>query len=100
MYKLQPIAVTVASENSYRVRFKSDTGEVEYTFTIYEEPFVCIEAEIPFADATHGDPAVDVLKKAILEFHEARHFQYVDESTAADIRPSQSGTEPQKKASA
>jgi len=76
MYKLQPIALTAESENTYRVRFASDTGEVEYTFTIQDDPFTYIVAEIPFADITNGDPAVEVLKKAIFEFHEARHFQY------------------------
>lgn len=83
MYKLQPIALMVAGENTYLVRFKRDSDEVEYTFTVYDEPFLCIEAEIAFAEITNGDPAAEILKKAIMEFHEARHFQYESEESGS-----------------
>jgi hypothetical protein len=76
MYKLQPIALTVEGQNRYRVRFQSDAGEVEYTFTAYGEPFLSLECDFEFLEITNGDPAADVLKGAICNFHKARDFQY------------------------
>lgn len=74
MYKLEPISLSVESDNTYIVRFMSDAGEVEYKFTAQSEPFLAVECEIPYAKLTNGDPAVPLLAQAIANFHEARHL--------------------------
>ena len=79
MYRLEPIALTVESKNSYLVRFKTDQGEVEYRFQANENGILSINCEIPFAKITHGDPAVPLLTQAIANFHQARHCQYESE---------------------
>jgi hypothetical protein len=76
MYKLEPIALTVENENTYKVRFKTETGEVEYRFTTKDEGFLSVGCEIPFATITNGDPAVPLLTQAIGNFHQARHYKY------------------------
>lgn len=76
MYKLEPIALTVESENTYKVCFKTETGEVEYTFTIHDEGFLSVGCEIPFATITNEDPAVPLLTQAIANFHQARNYHY------------------------
>lgn len=83
MYKLEPISLSVESDSSYIVRFKSDDGEVEYKFTVSDQNLLAVECELPYATLTNGDPAVPLLAKAIANFHQARHFHY--ESDAAEV---------------
>jgi hypothetical protein len=82
MYKLEPISLSVESDSSYIVRFKSDDGDVEYKFTVSDQNFLAVECELSYATLTNGDPAVPLLTKAIANFHQARHYQY--ESDPAD----------------
>jgi len=80
---LEPISLAVESENSYRVRLKTEAGEKEYLFKIHEEGFQSVECEPSFSKMTRsymGDPAVPLLTKAIACFHQARHFEYPDGS--------------------
>jgi len=76
MNRLEPISLTVESENSYKVRFKSEGGFVEYTFTIHDDGFQSVRCEMPFSTITNDDPAVPLLTQAIANFHQARHFEY------------------------
>lgn len=98
MYKLQPIALMVEGENTYRVRFKTENGEVEYKFTMESTPFPYLVSELEFLDITNDDPAAARLKQAICDFHEARHFEYAHskETTTAEMR----STDSSKRASA
>ncbi len=102
MHKLQPIALIVESENTYRIRFKTENGEIEYKFTMESTPFSYLVCDLEFLDITNDDPAAARLKQAICDFHEARHFAYESEevSKAADIGASRPNTEAAKKASA
>ncbi len=102
MYKLQPIAVTLESENTYRVRFQTDdNGEVEYTFTMEDDPIPLLVSDNDFLEITNGDPAAARLKQSICNFHQARHFEYASEAKATvDIRSSKSDTDASKRASA
>ena len=88
MHKLQPIFLAVEGENSYRVRFQTETGEVEYIFRIDNTPFTLLVSEREFLEITNGDPAADVLKQVICDFHEARHFDYSDEKRGPITRKS------------
>lgn len=80
MYKVQPIELRVTGENSYVVRFQSDSGEVEYNFhienTLGFELLVSDDKE--FLEITNCDPAVGRLKEAIFNLHEARNFVYAE----------------------
>lgn len=89
MQRLQPIALTAEGDNTYKVCFRTDTGELAFIFTVEERPFRTLSWEPEFSKMVNGDPAALVLNKAIFAFHEARNFQYVDESTntTADARP-------------
>ncbi len=101
MFKLQPITITVENENSYRVRFQAENGEVEYLFTMENDPIPLLVSDNEFLDITNGDPAAARLKQAICSFHYARHFAYaVEPNTTTEIRPSQSSPEASKRASA
>lgn len=83
MNKLQPIELIVESENSYRVRFKSKTGAVEFSFTMEHSPFPFLICDDEFLEITNGDPAADRLKEAICNFHQARNFEYASNESAS-----------------
>ncbi len=72
MYKLEPIAL-IADNDAYKVRFRRDAGEVEFTFKIDEEPFRTLGWEPEFSGLVNGDPAAFVLNNTIFDFHEARN---------------------------
>lgn len=79
MYKLQPIELKVAGENSYVVRFQSDSGEVEYKFHVENTlGFDLLVSDQQFLEITNCDPAANRLKEAICNFHEARNFVYAE----------------------
>ncbi|MBX9721590.1 MAG: hypothetical protein K2X81_09365 [Candidatus Obscuribacterales bacterium] len=102
MDKLQPKSLTVEGENSYKVCFQMENGEVEYIFTMETSPFPFLVCEREFLEITNGDPAADRLKESICVFHETRHFAYAQPkiSPAAEIRGSQLDTDASKRASA
>jgi hypothetical protein len=79
VYKLDLIALTVEGENTYKVRFRTEAGEVEYRFTTHDDSFLSVGCETPFAEVTNGDPAVPLLTQAIANFHLARHYKYAAE---------------------
>ncbi len=78
MHKLQPIALLVEGENTYKVRFKAENREVEYIFKMESTPFPFLVCDVEFLDITNDDPAAARLKQAICDFHEARHFVYAE----------------------
>ena len=102
MYKLEPIALTAESENTYKVRFKTEAGEMEYRFTIHDDGFLSVGCDIPFSTITNDDPAVPLLTQAVANFHQARHFAYTQEDStdAEDIRASRTDIDASKRASA
>ena len=73
MYKLEPIALMAENKHSYRVRFKTNAGEIEFPFNIDEEPFCTLGWQPEFSSMVDGDPAAFILNDAIFEFHEARN---------------------------
>lgn len=80
--KLQPIELIAESENSYRVRFKSESREVEYSFTMEHHPFTFLVCDDEFLEITNGDPAADRLKEAICNFHQVRNFEYASNESS------------------
>jgi hypothetical protein len=104
MLKMQPIAITVEGESTYRVRFQAEDGQItEFTFEVdSSNGFDLVVSEMSFLEITNGDPAADRLKECIGVLHEARHFAYESEeaSKTADISVSRSETDAAKKASA
>lgn len=63
MDKLQPTALMATGENDYKVRFLSESGEVEYKFNIDNSAgFDMLVSEIKFLEITNGDPAADRLR--------------------------------------
>lgn len=81
MDKLQPIALIVENEDTYKVRFQTDNGEVEYKFTMELDPVPFLVSDNEFLKITNGDPAAARLKQAICNFHQARHFEYTAEES-------------------
>lgn len=81
MHKLQPIALMTEGDTTYKVRFRTETGEVEFTFKVDEEPFRTLGWDPEFSKLANGDPAALILNKAIFNFHDARHFQYAPEES-------------------
>lgn len=103
----QPIAITAEGQNSYKVRFLTEAGEVECGVTVQnvdmeELIFPLLVGDTTFLDTTNGDQAADLLRKSIFALHEARHFQDgAEEPTpTAEVRQSQSGPDISTRASA
>lgn len=71
-----PIALTAASENSYRVRFEKEGSDVEYVFTVDDTG--CAKGEDEFVKATFCDPFVPDLYRSILKFHTARGLEQIE----------------------
>jgi hypothetical protein len=84
MLKMQPISISVESENSYRVRFQTENSEiVEYLFIIDSSAgFDLLVCEMAFLEITNGDPAADRLKQSIGSLHHSRYFDYSPVHTA------------------
>lgn len=81
MDKLRPLAITAGSDNSYCVRFKTSTDEVEFKFTIENEtiadqPIRTLGWEPEYSKLVEGDPAALILNQAIFKLHDARNFNY------------------------
>lgn len=81
MDKLQPIEITSLSDNSYRVRFQTSTGTVDFVFaientTLGEEKFSTVAWDPEYSKLVGGDPAALALNQALFNFHEARSFNY------------------------
>ncbi|HEY9774857.1 MAG TPA: hypothetical protein V6C81_13930 [Planktothrix sp.] len=83
MHKLKPLSITVQDENTYIVRFLAENGEVEFAFKVEEQfvsesedPLLAIAWDGQYSKMVGGDPAAQVLNKAICELHEARNFRY------------------------
>lgn len=55
---------TPRSENVDKVRFKSESGEVEYRFTAHDDGLLSVGCETAFATLTSGDSAVPMLTQA------------------------------------
>jgi hypothetical protein len=81
MLKMQPIAITIEGENSYRVRFQTEDGQInEFTFAVdSSDGFDLVVSDMSFLEKTKGDPAADRLKECIGILHEVRHFEYMEE---------------------
>lgn len=78
MLKMQPISIAVESDNTYKVRFATESGEVsEYLFTVdSSNGFDLVICDMEFLELTNGDPAADRIKQCIGSLHDARHFDY------------------------
>lgn len=88
MLKLNPLSVLADGQNEkghyrYRVRFQSDEGEREYLFFVesIKEGLEVLTCDPEFLKVTRGDPAVNTLRKSVLLFHQARHYEYSDRET-------------------
>lgn len=104
MLKVQPIAITVEGENTYRVSFQAEDGQItEFTFQVdSSDGFDLVVSEMSFLEITNGDPAADRLKECIGVLHEARHFSYDsgEVNKTSDIRASRPDSDATKRASA
>ena len=85
---MNPLAIIAEGPNSYKVRFLTETGEVECGVTI-EDVGMGDDLIVPllvgdsdFLDITEGDPAADHLRESIFALHAAKHFKYAEEAKA------------------
>src|SRR5579883_2989232 len=79
-----PIAIIAEGPNSYKVRFQTETGEIECGVTIEDaglgDGIYLLVGNSDFLDITEGDPAADRLRESIFALHQARHFKYAEEA--------------------
>src|SRR5438105_2977999 len=72
MLMIQPIALTAEGNNTYKVLFQSETGDIEYGFIMDEEDIPLLISDDEFLGITNADPAAYRLKQSVCDFHQAR----------------------------
>jgi hypothetical protein len=101
-----PTAIIAEGPNSYKVRFQTETGEIESGVTVEDAGLgagiFLLVGDSDFLDITEGDPAADCLRESIFALHQARHFKYATQETkpTVDITDLNSGADAPKRASA
>lgn len=69
--KMKPLALTVESQNTYRLRAAVDEGEIDYIFTVSDDPLLVKRPDAFWLKADADPESCLPVMEAIAAFHRA-----------------------------